>query len=153
MSIQGCRFRFAVVVLVSASCASDERALYALEAYAGALEPECGVVAADATGDVSAVLSSIEPLDPSQPQVYGSRTCGGFVFEYENPDRAPLRGAWIQASASADLVDASRCHGRVLEAAYWGYEKREWIELGFASSAAGSSRARSRATGIVGSRH
>jgi hypothetical protein len=118
--------------LLLAGCAS-EHVISDVGGWTGALELECGSVSADVSGDVTSILSSIEPLDPSQPQAYGSDRCLGVIFEFDNPDEEPLRGAWIQASgvpnSSSDVLRESLCPDRALEADFWGYKDREWSKL------------------------
>jgi hypothetical protein len=102
-----------------------------------ALERTCADAPADVTGDVTAILGSIEPLDPSLAQNYGSALCTGFIFELDNPDAEPLHGAWVQAGGASlsdeDVLSESQCPGRALEAAYWGYANDEWMELAASS--------------------
>jgi hypothetical protein len=102
-----------------------------------ALERTCADAPADTTGDVMAILGSVEPLDPSLPQTYGSPLCTGFIFELDNAEGEPLHGAWVQAGGASrsdeDVLSESHCSGRALEAEYWGYADREWFELAASS--------------------
>jgi hypothetical protein len=131
------QFQLVVAVVVLSGCASEELEPKHVGLWTGPLELECASVPADVTGDVISIMSSVEPLDPSQPQVYDSDPCTGVVFEFDNPEAEPMRGAWIQASgestASSDVFSESTCPERTLEADYWGYKDREWSKLAFAS--------------------
>jgi hypothetical protein len=137
MSLNGCRhFRHVVGMLLLSSCTSQTGASE-VAGRTGALELECASASADVIGDVTSVLPSIEPLDPSQPQAYGSAQCAGVIFEFDNPEGEPLRGAWIQASgtssSSSDPFSERSCADRNLEADYWGYEDRTWSKLASSS--------------------
>lgn len=153
MSVHSCLYarRFCLVlgVLVSQGCATE--LAREVGASSAALELECESAPAHAVGDVVSILSSIEPLDASQPQDYGSNDCAGVVFEFDNPDGEPLRGAWIQASGESsddtDVLSESRCPERVLEADYWGYKKRKWSKLASASVSASFERGRTSESG------
>jgi hypothetical protein len=138
-------------LLLGSSCASEQLVPSEVEVRASPLELGCAAVPADVFGDVTSVLASIEPLDPSQPQPYGSDACAGFVFEFDNPDEEPLRGAWVQASAwsgaGSTALSESQCSGRTVEADYWGYKDREWSKLTSASETARYERDESSATG------
>ena len=144
MSFNGCHsarcIQLALGLLLSSSCAIEERVSHSVGVRASPLELACATAAADALGDVTSILGSIEPLDPSQPQSYGSDECAGFIFEFDNPDVEPLRGAWIQASGESvvnpEALGESLCPERVLEADYWGYKDREWSKLASASTSA-----------------
>lgn len=120
------------------SCGSEALVAPEVGVRKSSLELDCATVPADATGDVISILPSIEPLDPSSPQTYGSERCAGVVFEFDNPDGEALRGAWIQAggesSSSADVLSESRCPTRVLEADYWGSEGETWSRLASTAS-------------------
>jgi hypothetical protein len=102
-----------------------------------ALELTCMDAPADVTGDVTAILGSIEPLDPSLPQTYGSPLCTGFIFELDNAEGEALHGAWVQAGGASvsdgDVLSESQCAARTLEADYWGYANDEWMELAASS--------------------
>ena len=97
------------------------------------LEDACAAASADVTGDVFAILSSTDPLDPAQPQGYGNADCAGVIFEFDNPDEEPLRGAWVQAGGvsqdASDALTEDRCRERSLQADYWGYKDKEWTKL------------------------
>lgn len=109
-----------------------------------ALEETCVEAPADFAGDVLAIFSSVEPLDPSAPQRYGNAACGGVVFEFDNPDEEPLHGAWVQASGAprtareSDPLGEARCGERTLRADYWGYIKKDktWTRLTAAEASA-----------------
>jgi hypothetical protein len=122
-----------VTACVSGGCAAEVSAPGEVAKLSRALEDGCADASADVAGDVLAVLSSIEPLDPAEPQAYGSEACGGVVFELDNPDEEPLHGAWVQASgvslSESDALGESRCSERVLQADYWGYKDRMWMKL------------------------
>jgi len=124
-------------VLLSLACAEIEAGERDPGVSVRALELGCASPPADVTGDVFAILSSSEPLDPTQPQSYGSALCGGFIFELDNADDEPLHGAWVQAGGESqsdgDVLSESQCPGRSLEAQYWGYANREWLELAASS--------------------
>ena len=127
-------------VLLSSSCTNEGRVMSTVGVRVSALEHTCATAPADVFGDVTSIPSSVEPLDPAQPQSYGSDSCAGFIFEFDNTDAEALRGAWIQASgessASEDALGESQCPGRVLEADYWGYQAREWSLLASSSTTA-----------------
>jgi hypothetical protein len=137
---RACHVRLVLGVSLLSGCASEELDTNNVGVWSGALELECASVPGDVSGDVSAILSSVEPLDPSQPQAYGSKHCAGVIFELDNPEAEPLRGAWVQASgestSSSDVLSESQCPGRALEAEYWGFKDREWSKLAFASNTA-----------------
>jgi hypothetical protein len=128
------------VCFASQGCAVESVSELNVSALRRALEDACAEATADVTGDVFAILSSIEPLDPALPQVYGSAACGGFVFDFDNPEQEPLHGAWVQASGpsgvDSDALGESRCPGRELEASYWGYKDRKWLKLAAAEESA-----------------
>jgi hypothetical protein len=144
MSFNGCHHvrcvQLVLGVLFWSSCASDAPVTRVVGVRASPLELECATVAADVLGDVTSILASVEPLDPLQPQPYGSGNCSGFVFEFDNPDEEALRGAWIQASAGSGVTEnalsESQCADRTVEADYWGYKDREWVEVASASEPA-----------------
>ncbi|HEV7803731.1 MAG TPA: hypothetical protein VGP15_21845 [Burkholderiales bacterium] len=139
-----CQFHARIGIIVGAlllsACASTAHDPDRVALRSGALELDCAAAAADMTGDVTAVLSSVAAFDASQPQAYGSENCGGFVFELDNAEEEPLHGAWVQASgkssSSADLLSESHCSERLLETDYWGWKDREWVKLASASGAA-----------------
>jgi hypothetical protein len=134
------QLRLVLGVSLLSGCAREELDASNVGVWTSALELDCAAVPPDVTGDVSSILSSVEPLDPSQAQVYGSEHCAGVVFELDNPEDEPLRGAWIQASgesnSSSDVLSESQCPDRALEAEYWGFKDREWSKLAFASQTA-----------------
>jgi hypothetical protein len=104
------------------------------------LEDSCADAPVDVAGDVLAILSSIEPLDPAEPQAYGSVACGSVVFEFDNPEDEPLHGAWVQAGGpsltDSDVLSETRCPGRALQADYWGYRDKTWTKLAAAEESA-----------------
>lgn len=136
----GHAFRLTLVILSSSSCASEEAARE-IAARGEPLELACADTPPHVSGDSLAILSSIDPFDPSRPQVYGSDACGGFVFEFDNAFGEAFRGAWVHASgqsnASSDMFGESQCPERRLEVDYWGYEKRKWSKRA-SSSTSGS---------------
>ncbi|HET6339680.1 MAG TPA: hypothetical protein VFG30_41000 [Polyangiales bacterium] len=147
-------FRLVLGVSLLSGCAAGELDTSNVGVWSGALELECAAVPANVTGDVISILSSVEPVDPSQPQAYGSEHCAGVIFEFDNPEDEPLRGAWVQASgesmSSSDVFSESRCPERALEAEYWGYKDREWSLLAFASNTAGFEPGPDSQTGYCG---
>jgi hypothetical protein len=152
-----CRARHLRLVLgvsLLSGCAGEELDTNNLKVSTGALELECASVAADLIGDVSSILSSVDPLDPSQLQVYGSEHCTGVIFEFDNPEAEPLLGAWIQASgtstSSSDVLSESQCPARALEAEYWGFKDREWSKLAFAANTAAFEPGPDSQTGYCG---
>ena len=130
----------AVCVAAAPGCAAESSAQVAVGELRQSLEDACAEASADVTGDVFAILSSTEPLDPAQPQGYGNAACGGVIFEFDNPDEEPLRGAWVQASGlsheASDALSESRCRDRRLQADYWGYKDKEWTKLTAAEESA-----------------
>lgn len=128
----------AIGALLLTSCVADGLVASDVGLTTSRLELACGPAPADVTGDVLAILPSIDPFDPDRPQPYGSDSCSGVVFEFANPDEEPLRGAWIHASwefeASGGALGDSPCHERALEADYWGYEEQRWTKLASAST-------------------
>ena len=118
---------------VSGGCTAETSEQAEVAKLSQALEDACADAPADVAGDVLAVLPSIAPLDPAEPQEYGNVACGGVVFEFDNPDQEPLHGAWVQASGSSgedsDALSESRCPERALQADYWGYKDRTWTKL------------------------
>ena len=130
----------ALGLLVSSSCAIEEQVSNSIGLRVSPLELACATAPADVLGDFTSILSSIELVDPSQPQPYGSDECAGFIFEFDNPDVESLRGAWIQASGEAavnpEVLGESRCPERALEADYWGFKDREWSQLAAVSTTA-----------------
>lgn len=135
-----CGIQLVLSVLLSSSCASEERVASAVGVRANPLDLACADTPADVAGDVLSILQSSEPLDPSQPQSYGSDDCAGFVFEFDNPSEEPLLGAWVQASGESlvnpEVLGESTCANRTLEADYWGYKDREWSKLASSSETA-----------------
>lgn len=131
----------ALGLLWSSSCAIEEPISNSIGVRVNPLELACATAPADVLGDHTSILSSVEPLDPSQPQPYGSNDCAGFIFEFDNPDVESLRGAWIQASGESvvnpEALGESGCPERALEADYWGYKDREWSQLAAVSTIAG----------------
>lgn len=133
--------RLAVLGLMFAcGCARQESAGPAIAALDRSLEEACASEPADVAGDVLAILSSTEPLDPAEPQVYGNAACAGVIFEFDNPDGEPLHGAWIQASGEsrtdADVLSEAHCPERALQADYWGYKDKAWTKLASAAESA-----------------
>lgn len=124
----------------SLGCAAEPEPPALVGELRQALEEGCVQAPADVTGDVFAILGSTDPLDPAQPQSYGSESCSGVVFELDNPDGEPLRGAWVQASGvsrdESDALSEARCPNRSLEAEYWGYKDNEWLKLTAAEESA-----------------
>lgn len=119
----------------TASCGVDAEVEVLHQAQS--LEEACADAPSDVTADVLAIVSSTEPLDPTEPQAYGSAACGGFIFEFDNPDDEPLHGAWVQAGPlqlETDALGASRCPARELRADYWGFKDKEWMKLAAAES-------------------
>jgi hypothetical protein len=120
-------------VLLMPACGSDGKVVDDVAARARSLELECGSAPADFVGDFLSIPASIEPLDPARPQAYGSAGCAAFVFEFDNPEQEPLRGAWVQAGgeskADGDVLSEGECPSRTLEVDYWGYQDREWSIL------------------------
>lgn len=127
--------RLALGVLLCSSCASDEVATRVVELRASPLEVACATGPADVLGDVTSILAASDPLDPLQAQAYGSESCAGYVFEFDNPDEEPLRGAWIQAGSESALNEA-QCSRRSVEADYWGFKDKEWTRLASAFAVA-----------------
>jgi len=129
-----------VLCFTSQGCTGDAALQKEAAALRRSLEDGCAEAPADVVGDVLAVLSSTDPLDPAEPQAYGSAACGGVVFEFANPDEEPLRGAWVQAgglsSSAADALGQERCLNRELQADYWGYKDKEWTKLSAAVASA-----------------
>lgn len=125
---------------VFGACTAEVSAPAKVAALTRSLEDACADVPADLVGDVLAIMSSTEPLDPAEPQAYGGTSCGGFVFEFLNPDEEPLHGAWVQASgqsrSASDALSESRCAARVLQADYWGYKDKAWTKLAAAEASA-----------------
>jgi len=119
--------------LLLPACGHGDQVVDGLELRASPLDLECGSAPADFAGDFLEIPASIEPLDPSRPQAYGSAECAAFVFEFDNPEKEQLRGAWVQAggesSVDGDALSASECPRRTLEADYWGYQDRAWSIL------------------------
>jgi hypothetical protein len=138
------KLEWSVLVLVSClasvGCAAEATTHTDVKVLRQSLEDGCADARADLVGDVVSVLSSTDPLDPAEPQVYGSAACGGVVFEFANPDEEPLHGAWVQASgtsrSASDALSESRCPGRELQADYWGYKDKEWMKLAAAEASA-----------------
>jgi hypothetical protein len=130
-------FWLALGAVFMSSCASEVLVSDEVGARASSLELECAAAPAGVTADIVSILSSIEPLDPSQPQAYETERCGGFIFEFDNPDEEALRGAWIQAGARSGVLDERECRDRVLDADYWGFKDRAWSKLATSSSSAG----------------
>jgi len=128
------------IAFASDGCTAEFSAPAEVGKLSRALEDGCADAPADVAGDVLAVLSSIEPLDPAEPQQYGSEACGGVVFELDNPEQEPLHGAWVQASGASlmesDALSESRCPERALQADYWGYKDRTWTKLAAAEESA-----------------
>ena len=118
-----------VIAIASGGCSAELE----VTKLSRALEEGCADAPADVAGDVLAVLSSTDPLDPAEPQQYGNDACGGVVFEFDNPDEEPLHGAWVQASGAtrdeSDALSESRCPERTLQADYWGFKDRTWTKL------------------------
>lgn len=127
-----------IVGSTSVGCAAEPALV--LGEVQQSLEEGCASAPADVTGDVFAILASTDPLDPSQPQSYGNAGCSGVVFEFDNPEGEPLRGAWVQASGSShdasDALSEARCPDRALEAEYWGFQDNEWLKLTAAGESA-----------------
>lgn len=125
--------------IASAGCAAEASATE-VAALRQALEESCADAPGAVTGDVLAILSSIDPLDPAEPQRYGNAACGGVVFEFDNPDEEPLHGAWVQASGlsrgDSDALSESRCPERTLQADYWGFKDNTWTKLAAADLSA-----------------
>jgi len=142
MSIGRVLFALGVLVMASlgAACTAEVAAQREVAALTHSLEEACADAPADVAGDVLAILSSIEPLDPLEPQRYGSAACSGMVFEFDNPDEEPLHGAWVQASgqprSDADALGELRCPDRTLQADYWGYKDKVWTKLAAAEASA-----------------
>lgn len=120
------------VCVATAGCAAEASATE-VAALRQALEDSCADAPAAVAGDVLAILSSVDPLDPTQPQLYGDAACGGVVFEFDNPELEPLHGAWVQASGlsrdDSDALSESRCPVRALQADYWGFKEKSWTKL------------------------
>lgn len=128
------------VATVSGGCSAEVSAEAKRADLRQSLEDACAEAPADVMGDVVAILASTEPLDPAEPQEYGSAACGGVVFEFDNPDEEPLHGAWVQASGlsleESDVLSESRCPERALQADYWGYKDKTWTKLAAAEESA-----------------
>jgi len=124
----------------TSGCAAESSPQVAVGELRQSLEDACAEASADVTGDVFAILASTDPLDPAQPQDYGSAACSGIIFELDNPEEEPLRGAWVQASGlshdASDALSESRCGDRGLHADYWGYKDKEWNRLTVAEESA-----------------
>jgi hypothetical protein len=120
-------------VLLMPACGNGGNIVNGVAARARALDLACGALPADFVGDFLSIPASIEPLDPARPQAYGSDECAAFVFEFDNPEKEQLRGAWVQAGGESRLdegvLSEDECFGRTLEVDYWGYEDREWSIL------------------------
>jgi hypothetical protein len=127
-------------LLFAMSCANEERITNTIGVRVSPLELACATAPADVLGDFTAILASTEPLDPSQPQSYGSDECAGFIFEFDNPDLESLRGAWVQASGESvvnpAILGESLCPERTLEVDYWAFKDREWSKLAASSTTA-----------------
>jgi hypothetical protein len=129
---------------LGAGCLADAPSGSGVSVVRSALEETCVDAPADFAGDVLAIFSSVEPLDPGAPQRYGNAACGGVVFEFDNPDEEPLHGAWVQASGAprtageSDPLGEARCAERSLQADYWGYIKKDktWTKLTAAEASA-----------------
>jgi hypothetical protein len=124
----------------SGGCSAEVSTQPEVAALSQSLEDACADAPAAVAGDVLAILSSIEALNPAEPQEYGSVACRGVVFEFENPDEEPLHGAWVQASGpsltDSDALSERRCPERALQADYWGYKNKEWMKLAAAEESA-----------------
>jgi hypothetical protein len=124
----------------SAGCAAESPVQSVAAELRQSLEDECAESLPDVTGDVLAILSSTEPLNPAEPQVYGNAGCRGVIFEFDNHEEVPLHGAWVQASGlsqeDSDALGESRCVGRELQAEYWGYKDKQWTKLAAAEESA-----------------
>jgi hypothetical protein len=125
------------LALLVLACESGGSVVDGVAARVRPLELGCGAAPPDFVGDFLAIPASIEPLDPARPQAYGSAECAAFVFEFDNPEKEQLRGAWVQAGGESkvdgDALSEGECSSRTLEVDYWGFQDREWSILASAS--------------------
>lgn len=127
-----------VAACLLGGCAAEPGQPAPIAAIASPLAFSCAEATVDLAGDFLDILSSTEPLDPRQPQAYGSELCSGFVFEFTNPDDEPLHGAYVHAggasSRDGDELSQAECSNRRLEADFWGFSDRRWSRLATASA-------------------